>query len=75
MLVMYEEPVQIHASAILRPGVLEKPLYALEQSMFINYFYFERERPQIEAKHSVDTTIWPADWNFARVVRNSVAQE
>jgi hypothetical protein len=72
-LVVDEEPVQIHASAILRLGVLERPLYALEQSMIINYF--EREGPQIAAKHGGDTTLWPADWNFARIVRNSVAHK
>jgi hypothetical protein len=72
-LVVDEEPVQVPVSAILSLGVLERPLYALEQSMFVNYF--ERERPQIEAKYGVDTTCWPADWNFARIVRNSVAHK
>ena len=68
---MYEEPVEVPASAIFSLGVFERPLVALEQSMFVNYF--ERERPQIEATYSTDTTRWPAEWNFARIVRNSAA--
>ena len=72
-LVVDEKPVQVPASAILNLGVLERPFYALERSMFVNYF--ERERPQIEAKYGVDTKRWPADWSFARIVRNSVAHK
>ena len=67
---MHEEPVQISASAPLNLGVFEKPLVALGQSMIVNYF--ERERPQIKAKYG-GIKHWPADWNFARVVRNSAA--
>ena len=70
-LVVDEEPVQIPASAIFNLGVFERPLVALGQSMIINYF--ERDRPQIEARYSTDPARWPADWNFARIVRNSVA--
>jgi len=70
---MDEEPMQISASAMLTLGVLERPLVALGQSMIINYF--ERERPQIEAKYSTNTTRWRANWHFARLVRNSVAHK
>jgi hypothetical protein len=70
MLVVDEDPVQICASADLKLGVFERPLVALGQSMIVNYF--ERERPQIEAKYG-GIKRWPADWNFVRVVRNSAA--
>jgi hypothetical protein len=69
--VVEEKPVQIPASQTLPLGPLERPLFAFAQSMLINYF--ERECPQIEAKHGKDITRWPADWNFGRIVRNSVA--
>jgi hypothetical protein len=72
-LVFDEEPVEIPPSKILKLDALERPLYALEQSMFVNYF--ERERPSIETKYGENTTAWPDDWNFARVVRNSVAHK
>ncbi len=72
-LVADEELAPVPASAILSLGVLERPLYALEQSMVVNYF--ERERPQIEVKYSQDPTHWPTEWNFARIVRNSVAHK
>jgi hypothetical protein len=65
-----EKPVQILTSANHPLGVFARPLYAFGQSMFVNYF--EREHPQIEAKYGKHPT-WPADWNFARIVRNSVA--
>lgn len=68
-----EEIVTIPASAVLQLGALERPLYSLEQSMFVNYF--ERERPNIEAKFGKNTTAWPEEWNFARVVRNSIAHK
>jgi hypothetical protein len=70
-LVVVEEPVQLSASASLDLDVFERPLIALEQSMIVNYF--ERERPQIETRYHPDPAHWPADWNFARVVRNSAA--
>lgn len=66
-----EEAVEIPTSAILNLGALERPLYALEQSMFVNYF--ERERATIEETYEANTDAWPGEWNFARVVRNSVA--
>jgi hypothetical protein len=70
-LVVEEEPIQIPASAILNLGIFERQFLALERSMFVSYF--ERERPQIEAKYSKDITRWPGDWNFGRIVRNSAA--
>jgi hypothetical protein len=66
-----EEPVQIPASATLRLGIFEIQFLAIERSMFLNYF--EHQRLQIEAKYSTDTTRWPGDWNFGRIVRNSFA--
>ena len=69
-LIMDEEPDPVPVSAILKFGPLEKPFLALEQSMFIGYF--ERERPQITAKYR-GVKRWPADWNFARIVRNAAA--
>jgi len=70
-LVVEEELIQIPASAILNLGIFERQFLALERSMFVSYF--ERDRPQIEAKYSKDTTRWPGDWNFGRIVRNSAA--
>jgi len=72
-LIFREEPVEIDPVAILGLGPFEKPLYALEQSMFVNYF--ERERIGIETQFGTNTDAWPSDWNFARVVRNSVAHK
>jgi hypothetical protein len=66
-----EAPVQIPASAKLNLGIFEIQFLAIERSMFINYF--EHQRPQIEAKYSKQTTLWPRDWNFGRIVRNSFA--
>jgi hypothetical protein len=70
-LVMEEEPVLIPASVPLKLGIFERPLVALGQSMIVNYF--ERECPQIEARYNTDRARWPADWNFARIIRNSAA--
>ena len=66
-----EEPIEIPPSAILELGALERPLLALEQAMIVNYF--ERGRVAIEQRHGNDPKDWPSVWNFARVVRNSVA--
>ncbi len=57
------------ADAVLKLGMFEKPLLELTQLMFVNYF--ERRRPDIETQYGEDTTSWPQDWNFGRVVRNS----
>lgn len=57
------------ADAVLKLGMFEKPLLELAQLMFVNYF--ERRRPDIETQFGEDTTSWPQDWNFGRVVRNS----
>jgi len=72
-LILREEPVEIDPSAILRLGPFARPLYALEQSMLVNYL--ERERIGIEAQFGKNPDAWPSDWNFARVVRNSVAHK
>jgi hypothetical protein len=69
VLVVDEELVEVPASASLGLGAFARPFYAFEQSMVVNYF--ERERPQIQARYG-KTPRWPADWNFARIVRNSV---
>jgi hypothetical protein len=70
-LIVEEEPIQIPTSATLNLGIFERQFLALERSMFINYF--EHQRPHIDAKHHGDTTRWPAEWNFARIVRNALA--
>ena len=72
-MIFQEKAIEIPASAILNLGPLERPLFALEQSMFVNYF--ERERIGIETQFGTNTDAWPSDWNFARVVRNSVAHK
>ena len=66
-----EEPVMIDSSARLNLSVYERPLYAFAQAMFVNYF--ERYRSNIEHIYGNHTSRWPMEWNFARVVRNSVA--
>lgn len=66
-----EEPVNVRKNARLKLSAYEKPLFSFAQSMFINYF--ERFRLDIEQKFGNDTTNWPTDWNFARVVRNSIS--
>ena len=66
-----EELVTIDPGARLNLSVYERPLYAFAQAMFVNYF--ERYRLYIEQKHGADPSKWPAVWNFARVVRNTVA--
>jgi len=66
-----EERIHTPSDAVLKLGALERPPYALEQSMYVNYF--ERQRPSLEAKYGENITGLPEDWNFARVVRNSVA--
>jgi len=33
--------------------------------------YFENNRHKIESKYGSNTTSWPADWNFSRVIRNA----
>jgi len=66
-----EEPVTIDPGARLNLSVYERPLYAFAQAMFVNYF--ERYRLYIEQKYDNNTNNWPTEWNFARVVRNTVA--
>ncbi|SRR5579885_1703902 len=66
-----EEPVTIDSSARLTLSVYERPLYAFAQAMFVNYF--ERHRPDVESAYGDNLSSWPSEWNFARVVRNSVA--
>ncbi len=68
-LLFEEKDVTIDPNAVLNLGPLEKPMYAFEQSMFVNYF--ERYRPEIETHYGNNTSGWPNDWNFGRVVRNS----
>jgi len=68
-----EKNVTIDPKAVLNLGALERPLYAFAQSMFVNYF--ERYRPDIETKYGKNTTGWPQDWNFGRVIRNSFAHK
>jgi len=66
------KPVTIPANQNLPLGVFEKPLYAIGQSMFINYF--ERYRPTIGNTYGAKKPYkWPAEWNFARVVRNAIS--
>jgi hypothetical protein len=38
-------------------------------SAFSNFF--ENNRDKIEAKYGTDTSNWPTDWNFGRVIRNA----
>lgn len=66
-----EESISISEDAQLDLGVLELPLFSLEQSMVVSYF--ERYRADVVVRFGNDTKDWPEDWNFARVVRNSVA--
>ena len=68
-----EKNVTIPPNAVLNLGALERPLSAFAQSMFVNYF--ERYRPDIETQYGENTTGWPQDWNFGRVVRNSFAHK
>ena len=68
-----ERNVTIDPNAVLNLGALERPLYAFAQSMFVNYF--GRYRPDIETQYGENTTGWPQDWNFGRVVRNSFAHK
>jgi hypothetical protein len=35
--------------------------------------YFESQRDAVAAKFGTDSRKWPAEWNFARVVRNACA--
>lgn len=66
-----EESITIEPSARLNLSLYERPLYAFSQTMFVNYF--ERHRPEIERIYGNDTNNWPNEWDFARVVRNSVS--
>ena len=59
-MIFQEKAIEIPASAILNLGPLERPLFALEQSMFVNYF--ERERIGIETQFGTNTDAWPSDW-------------
>lgn len=68
-----EKNVTIPPNAVLNLGALERPLSAFAQSMFVNYF--ERCRLDIETQYGENTTGWPQDWNFGRVVRNSFAHK
>jgi len=57
------------ADAVLKLGIFERPLLELAQWMFVDYF--ERRRVDIETQYGQETTSWPQEWNFGRVIRNS----
>lgn len=70
--ILFEEAEKpIPSDANLKLSVFEKPLYAFGQAMFVNYF--EKYRPNFETAFGADPYNWPSEWNFARVIRNSVA--
>jgi hypothetical protein len=50
---------------------LRSMLTAIFHPMVVNYF--ERHRPQLEAKFSSDRTAWPAAWQMGWLVRNGLS--
>lgn len=58
-------------SAEMNLGALDGLLHNFGQALATNYF--ERQRPQIEARYGKTLSGWPPVWNFARVVRNAMS--
>ena len=52
-------------------GILEKPIYALGASMFVNYY--EGHHSKVMQTYGKKTDFWPEDWRFARVIRGAFA--
>ncbi len=52
-------------------NVYEKPSFAFLLSMFVNFY--ERYKPSIENKFTQNRLNWPDEWNFGRVVRNTLS--
>lgn len=52
-------------------GHLEKPLFGFSQSVISNFY--ENNKNIIESKYNNDPSLWPNEWNFARIIRNSVS--
>jgi len=65
------QPVTVPADAKLSLGILERPVHAFAQEMLVTYF--ERNLPLVKAVYGESHRQWPPEWDFARVVRNSVA--